>query len=71
MGELAQRIYTNYCTDESASCARCKLYENGVPYAVPQLMLPNQLEWASQILDEIKIADEISLNKTKSTKKQL
>ncbi|MHC4291425.1 MAG: hypothetical protein ACYSTR_04355 [Planctomycetota bacterium] len=54
MPELAQRIYTDYCTNGTAECARRWIYETLGAYAVPSLMLPSQTDWARQIAQEVK-----------------
>lgn len=53
MAELSERIYNNYCTKKGSPCARFRLYENAGAHAVPPLMLPGQLSWAEQIMEEI------------------
>ena len=64
MGELAHRIYTNHCTDDSSSCARRHLYENGLSHVVPPLMLPRQTEWARQIREEVKSSKQTAPEQT-------
>jgi 4'-phosphopantetheinyl transferase EntD len=53
MPELVSRIKDTYCTTTSCCrCARFQIAQNVGLDAVPHLMLPNQTEWASQILAE-------------------
>lgn len=50
--ELIQRIRQRYCSKENVSCARRYLYEQLDSNLVPPLMLPDQHEWAKQIIED-------------------
>ena len=53
MPELVERIQKTYCTTLSCCrCARFQIAQNLGLDAVPQLMLPNQNQWATQIIEE-------------------
>ena len=50
--ELIQRTRQRYCCNHPERCARHNLYETIDPDVVPPLMLPDQHEWARQIIEE-------------------
>jgi hypothetical protein len=50
MPELISRIRKRYCTNQISACARVRIYEALGPARVPSLLMPNQHEWARQIL---------------------
>jgi len=52
MPELIRRIQERYCAVEDVVCARRYLYDGISPNAVPPLMLPEQIQWARQIIEE-------------------
>jgi len=52
MPELVERTVEHYCTNSQARCARLELYESLGAAAVPELMLPNQYDWARQIVED-------------------
>ena len=53
MPELVERIQDTYCTKPARSeCARFKIAQSVGTEKVPPLMLPEQVEWAQQIIEE-------------------
>ena len=53
MPELIERIQDTYCTKPARSeCARFKIAQSVGLEKVPPLMLPEQVEWARQIIAE-------------------
>lgn len=51
--ELIARIQNNYCTKSAHSrCGRFQIYQTLGHDAVPPLMLPDQTDWARQIIRE-------------------
>ena len=52
MPELINKTNKLYCSNPDAECARRWLREALGPTFVPPLMLPEQREWARQIIDE-------------------
>lgn len=62
MPNLVQRIQDYYCAWESLRCARRWLYEILGPSFVPPLLLPNQWEWARQIVTETEDDGKVSKN---------
>ena len=53
MPELITRIQDTYCTKPARSeCARFQIAQSVGLEKVPPLMLPEQMEWAQQIIEE-------------------
>ena len=53
MPELIERIQDTYCTKPARSeCARFQIAQSVGIAKVPPLMLPEQVEWAQQIIEE-------------------
>jgi hypothetical protein len=53
MPELVVRIQNNFCTKSACfRCARFQISQLLGLEAVPPLMLPSQIEWARQIIEE-------------------
>jgi len=53
MPELVNRIYERYCTKTAShECARYRVYQTLGAKDVPPLMLPDQIDWARQIIEE-------------------
>lgn len=50
--ELAQWFYKQHCTSESTKCALRMVYETLGSDAGKVLMLPDQIDWADQIIAE-------------------
>ena len=50
--ELMSRLRRNFCTNETNRCERRDLYAQHNRTAVPPLMLPDQYDWARQIIEE-------------------
>ena len=50
MPERIDKTRKQYCANSFSACARVKVYETLGPSCVPSLLLPNQHEWAKQIL---------------------
>jgi hypothetical protein len=62
MPNLVQRIRDYYCAWESLRCARRWLYDTLGHSFVPPLLLPNQWEWARQIVTETEDDGKLSEN---------
>lgn len=62
MPSLVQRIQDYYCARESLRCARRWLYDTLGHSFVPPLLLPNQWEWARQIVTETEDDGRLSKN---------
>jgi hypothetical protein len=62
MPNLVQRIQDYYCAWESLRCARRWLYDTLGRSFVPSLLLPNQWEWARQIVTETEDDGKLSKN---------
>jgi hypothetical protein len=54
MPELIKQFKTTYCLEDNTNCARHTIFRVLGRNAVPKLMMPNQLEWAKQILLDAK-----------------
>jgi hypothetical protein len=54
MSELVKQLKTTYCLGDNTKCARFGLYKALGRKVVPKLMLPNQHDWARQILRDNK-----------------
>ena len=53
MPELIARIMDTYCTKSACCrCARFRIAQSLGLHAVPPLMLPDQIDWARQIVQE-------------------
>ena len=53
MPELVQRIKDRYCTNSAwGECARYRVYQSLGAREVPPLMLPDQVNWARQVIEE-------------------
>jgi hypothetical protein len=53
MSELVARIESRYCTKSACCrCARFRVAQVLGPVAMPPLMLPEQIDWARQIIEE-------------------
>ena len=52
MPELIHRIQSEYCTKALSRCARFRVRQALGPDALPPLLLPDQLDWARQIIEE-------------------
>jgi hypothetical protein len=52
MPGLLQRFRQNYCDDEFSLCARYKVAAACGDHLVPETMLPTQIDWAMQIIQE-------------------
>ena len=51
--ELIRRIQSHYCTKTAhCQCARFQVHQSRGSAAVPPLMLPEQIDWAQQIIEE-------------------
>ena len=51
--ELIQRIRSRYCTKTAyCQCARFQVHQSWGADAVPPLMLPEQTDWARQVIEE-------------------
>jgi len=60
MPELVSRLRDKYCTKEShCECARFQIYELPGDHTVPPLMLPDQIDWARQIIEELDRESEL------------
>lgn len=52
MPELIERTIERYCTNIDGKCSRMWIFETLGASAVPDLMLPNQYDWARQIVED-------------------
>ena len=53
MPELVNRIQDHYCSKAAyCQCARFRIYQSLGTAATPPLMLPEQIEWSRQIIEE-------------------
>lgn len=50
--KLQERFKGTFCNDNSSKCARRLIREKLGTEFVPVLMLPNQMDWARQILSD-------------------
>ena len=50
LGDLTRRLKIQYCKGQFAQCARYKVARALGRECVPPLMIPNQMDWANEIL---------------------
>ena len=62
MHGLIQRFQQSYCRENFAGCARYIVASTLSESAVPPMMIPTQIEWARQIINEA--ANSRSVKKT-------
>lgn len=53
MPKLIRTFQEQYCCANHEDCARFTLYSHLDPKHIPALMIPNQNDWAQQILSEV------------------
>jgi hypothetical protein len=54
MPGLVKQLKTTYCLGDNTKCARHKVYKALGRQAIPKLMLPDQYDWAQQVLRDAK-----------------
>ena len=63
MPELAKKLKSKYCRNDSTECARLLIRRELGPQSVPVLMMPHQHDWAAQILIDAGRADAVPRKK--------
>ena len=64
MPNLIKRIQSYYCMKLTSQCARRWIYDSLGKSFVPPLLLPNQWEWAREIICECHNADQSQVQDT-------
>lgn len=63
MHGLIRRFQDTYCHDNFSGCARYKIASVLGEPAVPAPMMPTQIEWAQQVLDDQESSSPVNKNK--------